>query len=314
MKSRSINSTVEMEPIRNFKGLIDRFYNMPRRKRVVVVCPHDEPTEEVVERCLTDNLVDVYLVTDGVESPKVEMWKERFPEHVTIINHDNPDDAAREAVALINAGKADVIMKGTINTDNLLRAVLDKECGLLPAGRVMSHVGVAEIPGYNRLLIFSDAAVIPYPTLEQFDAMIDHNTAMARRMGIETPKVALVHFTEKVNKKFQCTLDYVQLKERAAAGKYGDIKIGGPMDIKTALDPHSGEIKGIKSDVSGDADVLTLPDLECANSFYKTLVLFGGATIAAMLIGTTAPVVTPSRADSADSKFYSLALACVAGV
>jgi len=135
------------------------------------------------------------------------------------------DEAARLSVECIREGRGDVLMKGTINTDNLLRAILNKEHGLLPQGNVMSHVAVAEIPGYDRMLIYSDSAVIPEPNLEQFDAILTHNTSLARRMGIEEPKVALVHFTEKVNKKFQCTLDYEELKSRAAAGRYGKIKI-----------------------------------------------------------------------------------------
>jgi len=302
-----------MEPITDFKGLIDRFYNMPRRKRVVVTCPNDEPTCDVVSRCLADNLADILLVTDGHESTLVDEWAKRYPEHVEVISTGNADEAARASVDLIRQGRADVLMKGTINTDNLLRAVLDKQNGLLPPGTVMSHVAVAEIPTYHKLLIFSDAAVIPMPTLEQFDAMVKHNTEMARRMGHNEPKVALVHFTEKVNPKFACTNDYVTIKERAAAGAYGPIAIGGPMDIKTACDPHSGELKGIASAVNGNADVIILPDLESANVFYKTSVLFAGAKMAAMLFGPTAPVVAPSRADSGETKFYSLALACVAG-
>lgn len=302
-----------MEPIRNFQGLIERFKALPRRKRVIVACPRDEATEEVVERCLSEDLVDITLVTDNGISDRMKDWQARFPDHIDIIEATDMDEAARLSVECIREGRGDVLMKGTINTDNLLRAILNKEHGLLPQGNVMSHVAVAEIPGYDRMLIYSDSAVIPEPNLEQFDAILTHNTSLARRMGIEDPKVALVHFTEKVNKKFQCTLDYEELKSRAAAGRYGKIKIGGPMDIKTALDPHSGDVKGIHGQVNGDADVLLLPNLECANTFYKTIALFAGAKIAALLIGTTAPVVSPSRADSFETKFNSLTLACVAG-
>jgi phosphate butyryltransferase len=202
-------------------------------------------------------------------------------------------------------------MKGIINTDNLLRAVLNKEHGLLPKGNVLSHITVAEIPTYNKLLFFSDAAVIPRPTLVHFDAMVRYNLEVCRRMGIDTPRIALVHCTEKVNEKFPHTLDYVTLKERAGAGEYGEMYIDGPMDVKTACDAHSGEVKGISSPVVGHADMVIFPNIESANTFYKTLSLFGDANMAGMLQGTMAPVVVPSRADSGNSKFYSLALACV---
>jgi phosphate butyryltransferase len=219
--------------------------------------------------------------------------------------------AAQEGVLLVREGHADVLMKGIINTDNLLRAVLNKEHGLLPKGNVLSHITVAQIPTYNKLLFFSDAAVIPNPQLNHLDAMIRYNVDVCRKMGIESPRVALIHCTEKVNEKFPFTLDYVTLKERAEAGEYGSMFLDGPMDAKTACDAHSGEVKGINSPVVGHADMVIFPNIIAANTFYKTLSLFGDANMAGMLQGTTAPVVVPSRADSGNSKFYSLAFACV---
>ena len=178
---------------------------------------------------------------------------------------------------------------------------------------MLSHITVAQIPTYKKLLFFSDAAVIPRPTLEQFEAMLLYDLEVCRRMGIEAPRVALIHCTEKVNEKFPHTLDYVTLKERAAAGAYGNMYLDGPMDVKTACDAHSGEVKGISSPVVGHADLLIFPNIESGNTFYKTVSLFGDANMAGMLRGTTSSVVVPSRADSGNSKYYSLALACVAG-
>jgi phosphate butyryltransferase len=250
-------------------------------------------------------------VADTPHILNAEYIRQQYPDHVKVFEASSPDVAAQEGVLLVREGHADVLMKGIINTDNLLRAVLNKEHGLLPKGNVLSHITAAQIPTYNKLLFFSDAAVIPRPTLEQFDAMIRYNVAVCRQMGIETPRVALIHCTEKVNEKFPHTLDYVALKERAEAGAYGDMYLDGPMDAKTACDAHSGEVKGISSPVVGHADMLIFPNIESGNTFYKTLSLFGDANMAGMLQGTTAPVVVPSRADSGNSKFYSLALACV---
>ena len=137
-----------------------------------------------------------------------------------------------------------------------------------------------------------------------------YDLEVCRRMGIEAPRVALIHCTEKVNEKFPHTLDYVTLKERAAAGAYGNMYLDGPMDVKTACDAHSGEVKGISSPVVGHADLLIFPNIESGNTFYKTVSLFGDANMAGMLRGTASPVVVPSRADSGNSKYYSLALAC----
>lgn len=302
-----------MEPVRNFDELLARFRSMPERKRVAVVCPEDEHTLSVARTCLADGLADLLLISSGRASASTaRTLAAEWPDRAVYLATSSVDEAAALGVRLVREGRADVLMKGNINTDNLLRAILAPE-GLLPKGSVMSHVAAADIPSFGRMLLFSDAAVIPAPDLGQFDAMLRYDLAVARRLGIAEPRVALVHFTEKVNAKFPCTTSYVELLDRASRGIYGPVRIGGPMDVKTACDPHSGEVKGITSPVGGEADILLFPDLEASNTFYKTLPLFAGARMAGIVTGTSAPVVVPSRADSTESKLLSLALACVAG-
>ena len=300
-----------MEPIQDFSSLVSRLRSMKERKRVAVVCPNDPHTEYVILRSLKEGFADFLLVADTPHILNAEYIRQQYPDQVKVFEASSPDVAAQEGVLLVREGHADVLMKGIINTDNLLRAVLNKEHGLLPKGNVLSHITVAQIPTYNKLLFFSDAAVIPNPQLNHLDAMIRYNVDVCRKMGIESPRVALIHCTEKVNEKFPFTLDYVTLKERAEAGEYGSMFLDGPMDAKTACDAHSGEVKGINSPVVGHADMVIFPNIIAANTFYKTLSLFGDANMAGMLQGTTAPVVVPSRADSGNSKFYSLAFACV---
>ena len=300
-----------MEPIQDFSSLVSRLRSMKERKRVAVVCPNDPHTEYVILRSLKEGFADFLLVADTPHILNAEYIRQQYPDHVKVFEASSPDVAAQEGVLLVREGHADVLMKGIINTDNLLRAVLNKEHGLLPKGNVLSHITVAQIPTYNKLLFCSAAAVIPNPQLNHLDAMIRYNVDVCRKMGIESPRVALIHCTEKVNEKFPFTLDYVTLKERAEAGEYGSMFLDGPMDAKTACDAHSGEVKGINSPVVGHADMVIFPNIIAANTFYKTLSLFGDANMAGMLQGTTAPVVVPSRADSGNSKFYSLAFACV---
>ena len=300
-----------MEPIQDFAGLMSRLHSMKERKRVAVVCPNDAHTEYVILRSLQEGFADFLLIADTPHLINSTYIQRQYPHRVKVYEASNPDTAAQEGVSLVREGHADVLMKGIINTDNLLRAVLNKEHGLLPPGNVLSHITVAQIPLYNKLLFFSDAAVIPRPQLKHFDAILQYDIDICRRMGIPEPRVALIHCTEKVNEKFPHTLDYVALKEKAGAGEYGAMFLDGPMDVKTACDSHSGEVKGISSPVVGHADLLIFPNIESSNTFYKTLSLFGDANMAGMLLGTSAPVVVPSRADSGNSKFYSLALACV---
>ncbi len=301
-----------MNPIKNFNELVTRFRSIEGNVRVAIVCPDDEASQHVIGRCLDERLADFTIITCATDTGHYTAEAEKHPGHVTLLHAASPDEAARYGVELVRSGKADVLMKGIINTDNLMHAVLDKTCGLLPPGNVLSHITLAQIPTYHKLLMFSDATVIPSPNLAQLDAMVRYDTALCHALGISRPKVALIHFSEKINPKFQNTIDYQDIKQRALAGAYGDILIDGPLDVKTSVDLHSCEVKGLASPVAGDADILIFPNLEAGNSFYKTLSFFGHATMAGVISGASSPIVLPSRADSAESKFYSLALACIA--
>lgn len=299
-----------MESIQNFDDIVSRQCSVTNRKRVAVVCPADSHTEYVVGRCLKEGIADFLLVCAGECKPEFERLRSMYEGHVEVYLEPTPDDAAYKAVDLVREGQAAVLMKGTLNTDNLLRAILNKEHGLLELGRVLSHITIAQIPSYRKLIVFSDAAVVPRPTLDQFDAILRYTVSASRHMGVSRPDVALINCTEKVNEKFPHTICYEELKKRAEAGEYGDVCLGGPMDVKTACDADSGSIKGITSPVVGNADVLIFPNIESGNVFYKTITLFAKAETAGILCGTTVPVVVASRADSCESKYYSLALAC----
>ncbi len=303
-----------MEPLKSFEDLLERYKAKNARRHVVIVCPDDDHTEYVVRRCCDEDLVDLTLVLDGGESDGLREYlqSDKGKKIKTVICSD-AIEAAHRGVQIVYEGQADVLMKGSLSTDTILHAVIDKDGGhgLIEKGKVMSHLTLVESPVYHKMLMFSDAAVIPYPTLEQFDAMIGYDCETWRSIGLETPKIALIHFTEKVNQRFQVTLDYETLKQRATEGRYGSVEIGGPMDVKTACDRESAAIKHISSPVVGNADLLIMPDLEASNTFYKTVSFFGKARMAAMVTGTISPVVVASRADSAESKFYSLILACI---
>lgn len=300
-----------MQSSPNFTTLISRLQSAGNRKRVALVCPNDSHTEYVINRALEEGIADFQLVLGGTRAGFVDEILNKYPKHVSILEATTPDEAAALAVKTVKDGNADVLMKGTINTDNLLRAVLNKEYGLLGKGKVMTHVTVAQIPSYDKFLVFSDAAVIPRPTEEQFDAILGYVVEVCRKLEVTCPHVALIHCTEKVSEKFPHTLSYEKLKEKAHSGAYGNVEVDGPMDVKTACDKDSGAIKGISSPVVGNADALIFPNIEAGNVFYKTITLFANAETAGMLYGTTAPIVVASRADSGESKFYSLALACL---
>lgn len=299
-----------MQPITNFDQLTSHLKDTGTRRRVAVICANDPETVYAVTRALKEGFADFVMVGDKDMLSQYPELNE-FPGRVEFIDIKDSDEAARHAVSLAREGKVDALMKGIINTDNLLRAILNKETGILPKGKVLTHLTVAQLPKYDKLLFFSDVAVIPYPTLEQRVEIIKYDLATARKFHIEEPKVALIHFTEKVNPKFPNSVDYQTLVEMAAKGEFGKAKIAGPMDAKTACDKHSAAVKGIKSDVCGEADIMIFPNIESGNTFYKTISLFADADMAGILQGPLCPVVLPSRSDSGLSKYYSLALATI---
>lgn len=293
-----------------FDALLEQFRNLTPRPRVVVVCPTDEPSRAVIRECAADGSVEFLLTVDSDNRHLAEDLVEEF-DNIELHVCDDMDQAAAHGVALIHQGRGDVLMKGAINTDRLLRAVLNKEQGLLPAGRVLSHITMCHPAAYHKPLMFMDAAVIPAPDTRQLEAIMHYGIDACHRLGVSRPRVALIHFSEKTNQKFPYTLDYVDLIARTAAGEFGPAVANGPMDVKTACDRHSAQIKGIESEVAGEADLIVFPNLVAGNVFYKTVSLFCDSPMAGMLCGTSVPVVVPSRADHDSSKLYSLAMACL---
>lgn len=298
-----------MESIQNFSEMIAHLQGRTERKRVAVVCPYDEGTQGAVVKALEAGFVEVVLVG---EREKMGQAFQQCEGQVTYVDAANADEAALKAVALCREGKADVMMKGLLNTDDLLRAILNKEQGLLEKGRVLTHVVCAQIPGYDKLLFVSDVAVIPYPTAPQRVEQLRYLLGLCRSMGIEQPRVGLINCTEKVNAKhFPFTVEYQELIAQAQAGDYGPCIVDGPLDLKTCLSAHALHKKGIVSPLEGHADALIFPDIQAGNVFYKTITLFTEAQTAAILCGPQVPVVLPSRGDSIDNKFYSIALAAL---
>lgn len=298
-----------MTKITTFGHLIQHVAEMGMRKRIAVVWAADDSTQHAVTKALADGFIEAIFVGYTQSLKEIEEIRP-YAEHITYVDAATPDEAATIAVNLVREGKADVLMKGLINTDNLLRAVLNKETGILPKGNVLTHITVANIPSYERLLLFSDAAVIPYPTHEQRIKQVEYIVGMGHKLGIECPRVALNHCSEKVNEKhFPHTTGYKEIASMAQDGAFGNCIVDGPLDVKVACCRESMLTKGINSPIDGKADAIIFPDIEAGNAFYKTLTLFASAQTAGLLQGPAVPVVVSSRSDSTMSKYYSLAVA-----
>lgn len=297
--------------ISSFAELTAHLASVNNRKRLAVANAVDSHTLEAVLKAVDMGLVEAFLVGDvaSIESPV--LFEKHDSSYIHIIDIPEVKEATLEAVRMVKEGDADILMKGLVNTDVILRAILDKEKGLIPPGKVMTYNAALEIPNYHKLVFFSDPAVIPSPTQEQRIAMIRYAIETAYKFGIKHPKVALIHATEKANPKIQYMQDYLDIMYKWRMGEFGDVIMDGPIDIFLALDEELGSIKNVPTPVLGDADILIFPDFTAANAFYKGLRIFAGAEMGGLLQGPEKPVVLTSRSDSGLSKFYSIALACI---
>lgn len=296
-----------MPQITNFNDMTAHLAACGVRKQLVVVSGSDESTLTATRRAIEDGFARATFVGDITEIRATGM-PQGIEEHIEFVKAETHEEAAEKAVAIVRESEGGILVKGLLHTATLLRAVLHKEKGLLPAGAVLSHVACAEIPAYGKLLFFTDPAVIPYPTQEQREAQVGYLADLLHNMGIEEPRIALNHCAETVSDKFPHTLGYDAIKQQARDGRWGKAVVDGPLDLRTSCDPETLRVKGIDSPLQGRADAIVVPDIEVGNALYKALPFFAGARIAGRLVGTTHPVVLPSRGDDAEAKFLSLAL------
>ncbi|MEA4935994.1 MAG: phosphate acyltransferase [Paludibacter sp.] len=297
-----------MLAIRSFSELTEHLKKISNSKRLAIVNPADSQTMEAIIKATTAGLISPLIIgnSDDFDINKIRQYIDfQFIECSDLVQ------ASALAVEMVKTGEADILMKGLVNTDLILHAVLNKEKGIVPYGNVVTFIAAMEIPHYSKLLFVTDPAVIPAPNLRQRVAMIQYAIIMAKNFGVRQPKVALIHGTEKLNLRLSYMNDYQKILELSKSGEFGDAIIAGPLDIFLALDQKLGKIKNVSTPVLGDADIVVFPGFESANIFYKSIITFAKAQMGGILFGTEKPVVMTSRSDSTDSKFNSIALACL---
>ena len=277
--------------------------------RLVAAFANDAHTIGATSKAVDAEIIDATLVGD-IETIKATCKSEGIDVNkYTLVQEANEAMAAVKAVALINEGKGDILMKGLCSTDKYMHAILNKEKGLMPAGKsVLSHVSVFEVPAYHKLLVTSDVAIIPLPEFNKV-AITNYVIKTAHTLGIEMPKVALIAATEQVLVGMPACSDAAIIAAMANRGQIKGAIVDGPLAFDVAIDKESAQIKKVKGEVAGDADCLIWPCIEAGNVFYKTATKFGGAELAAMVVGAKVPCVLSSRGDSINTKLYSIALA-----
>lgn len=283
-------------------------------KKVAVAVAQDEPVLEAIREAKEMGIADAILIGDKV---KIETAAEAAGlniNQVEIINEPDNAKAAKTAVELVSSGRADMVMKGLIDTATFLKAVLDKEKGLR-TGRVLSHVAVFDVPTLERIILITDAAMNIAPDLMTKKQILENAVSVAKGIGIEKPRVAVIAAVEVVNPDMQPTLDAAVLSKMNDRGQIKGCMVDGPFAIDNALSEEAARHKGINSPVAGKADIILVPDIETGNVMYKTLTYTSNAKNGGIIAGAAAPIILTSRADSHESKMYSIALASLtAGV
>lgn len=275
---------------------------------LAVAYAQDDHVLLAVEDARRLGIADAVLVGDEAQIRRVAAENGIDPTNYRIIDEPDKVAACRTAVSLVRNGEADAVMKGIVDTAVILKAVLDKEIGLRDA-KVLSHVALFEVPGFDRLLLLTDAAMNIAPDLEAKKEILRNAVKVAHAIGNENPVVACLCAVEKVNPKMPATLDAAALVEAAQAGELTGCTVVGPLALDNAVSVEAAKHKGIADPNAGRADVLLVPNIETGNVFYKSLVFLAHANNAGLIVGAKAPVIVTSRADSEQTKLNSIALA-----
>ncbi|MDE5908486.1 MAG: phosphate butyryltransferase [Lachnospiraceae bacterium] len=280
-------------------------------KKVAVAVAQDSAVLEAVKAAKERKIADAILVGNEKEIRDIAASLNMDLSGFEIINVEDTTEAALTAVKLVHEGKADMYMKGLIDTKGFLKSVLDKEVGLR-TGKPLSHVCVFEIEGIDHLLFLTDVAFIPYPTLEDKINIINNTLEITSACGIENPKVAPLAAVEVINPKMPATVEAGELTQMNKDGKITGCIIDGPLSLDLAIDAEAAKHKGATDRaIQGDADILLFPDIHAGNLVYKCLVHTAKVVNGNILTGTKAPVILTSRSDDFETKVNSIALGAV---
>jgi phosphate butyryltransferase len=282
------------------------------KKTMAVAVAQDGVVLEAVIKAVNMNIINAILVGNEDEIKAIAKNSNIDLSGVRIINEYDIVKAAAKAVELVTKGEANYVMKGLLGTSDLLKAVLNKEANLR-TNNLLSHVMVYDVKSYKKLLLLTDGGMVTYPELKDKIGIIKNAVTVAKGLEIDMPKIAPICAVEVVNPSMQATLDAAALSAMNKRGQIEGCIIDGPLGLDNAISKEAAHHKGIVSDVAGDADILLVPNIEAGNFLGKSMTYFAGAESAGVIVGAKCPIVLVSRADSAKSKLYSIALGSILG-
>ncbi len=294
------------EKITSFDQLISIVKNK-ERKKLAIASAEGEEIIEAVKRATEEEIISAVLIGDQAKITELCKKKNLDLNQVEIVNVPNFELTAGVAVETVKLGKAEMLMKGKVGTSTLLKAVLDKENGLR-TGALLSHVSVIEVEAYHKLMLVTDGGMNIKPDIKQKADILKNAVEVAKKLGIEKPKVSCLAAVELVNPDMQETIDAAGLVKMAERGDIADVIMDGPIAFDVAIDLEAARTKGIVSPVAGDTDIFLVPDIASGNIFVKSLIYLANANVGGVVAGAGAPIVLLSRSDSAATKLYSMAL------
>lgn len=297
--------------ITNLEQIIDAVKSK-EKKRLIAAYANDSHTIGAINMAVEKGIVEATLVGD-IETIKKVCKEEKIDVNkFQLVQEADEQKAANLAVKLINEGLGNMLMKGLVSTDKYMRAILNKEAGLMPnAKATLSHIGVMEAKNYHKLMVCSDMAIIPAPDLKQKLAIVGFCVNVAKALGISTPKVAMIAATEQVSAGMPACVEAAIIAKMGDRGQIKGAVIDGPLAVDVAIDKEAAKIKKLTGEVAGDADCLVFPNIEAGNAFYKACTKLAGSELAAMVVGAKVPCILSSRGDSEMTKLYSIALAAL---
>ncbi len=278
--------------------------------RIAVAAAQDPEVLRAVDQAQREGMVKGTLVGDW---PAIEAYAAQTSASLrafTLIHEPDPRSAAQHVVNLARSGQAEVVVKGQVRTAELLGIVLNRHVGIRGSG-LLSHVALFELPGMDRLIYLSDSGVVVYPDVYQKLEIINNAVAVAHLFGVVEPRVAILAASETVHPKIPASIDALALSKMAEQGWVQGGVVDGPLDLELAISPRAAELEESDSPIAGLADILIVPNVEAGNIVAKGLLYFANARMAGLVVGAKVPVVISSRADSAETRYLSLAMAAI---
>jgi phosphate butyryltransferase len=276
---------------------------------IAVAMAHDPEVIRCIGKALAVGLARFVLIGPGAQIHAVAAAENVALGAAEFQNETDEVKACAQAAALVREGRAQIIMKGAVHTATFTRALLNKELELVPEGNLISHTAIFDLPNYHKLLLMTDGGINIDPDVGRKAAILRNAINFARQIGIVEPKVALISASEKVNPKIRSSTDAHALVHLAEEGVFGRAIVDGPFGLDIAVSHEAARIKGVTSEVAGDADILLVPNIETGNVFYKTLTQFTSAGVAGVVAGARCPAIITSRSDTEEVKFRTLGLA-----